>query len=111
MLRVNEQNEIELTRGDTAFLTVPIVNDLTGEEYIMEEDDTLTLTIKRSVTDKTPTLQKTAHGENTFHIRPEDTAGCDFAKYRYDVQLTRANGDVYTVIVPTTFRVGEEVTY
>lgn len=110
MLRINDANEIEITRGDTAYLTVPIVNEATGEEYVMEAGDTLTFTVKRTVSDSHICFQKVATGSNAFHIKPEDTAGCDFAKYRYDVQLTRANGDVHTVIVPTCFKICEEVT-
>ena len=49
-------------------------------------------------------------GSNQFHIEPEDTKFLSFGKYLYDVELTTASGDVYTVIVPTTFEVLKEVT-
>lgn len=111
MLRIGRENEIELTRGDTAYLTVPITDEATGEAYIMDAADVLTLTVKRTALDAAAYIQKTVTGANVFHIDPMDTANMDFGRYRYDVQLTRANGDVHTVIAPTVFRVCEEVTY
>ena len=54
MLYVNDDGSIELTRGDTARLSVSIQNDLTGEDYIVSATDTLRFTIKRTVNDPTP---------------------------------------------------------
>lgn len=111
MLYVNDNGTIRLTRGDTARLEITIVNSIDGDEYQLSAEDSLTLTIKKSVKDAEPLVKKELQGENVFHIKPEDTAELSFRKYFYDVQLTRANGDVYTVIVPTTFEIMKEVTY
>lgn len=113
MLHIDENNEISLTRGDTAYLTVPIHHSITGAEYVLDPNDTLTLTCKRSARTSEVTIifQKTLKGSNMFHIKPEDTADCDFRTYKYDVQLTKANGDVCTVIEPTNFKVTSEVTF
>lgn len=110
MLKVSS-NVISLTRGDSADISVPITNDLTGEEYTLAEGDRLTLTIKKRTTDATPLVQKTLTGSNSFHFSPTDTAGLNFGRYFYDVQLETEAGDVYTVIVPTEFRLLQEVTW
>lgn len=111
MLYVKEDGTIQLTRGDTARLEITITNSLTGGDYSLEPEDTLTFTIKKNVKDVTPLIQKTVKGDNIFHIKPIDTKELSFKKYLYDVQLTQANGDVYTVIAPTTFELTSEVTY
>lgn len=113
MLHIDGNNGISLTRGDTAYLTVPIYHSVTGEEYTIEPDDTLTFTCKRSArtSDVDVIFQKVLKGTNQFHILPEDTANCEFRTYKYDVQLTKANGDVCTVIEPTNFKVTAEVTF
>ena len=111
MLNVNSDGTIQLTRGDTARLEITIKNSLTEEAYDMAPDDILSFTIKKSVKDETALVHKESKGTNTFHIEPKDTAELSFRKYFYDVQLTRANGDVYTVIVPTTYEIMKEVTY
>ena len=111
MLNVNSNGTIQLTRGDTARLEITIKNSLTEEVYDMAPDDILSFTIKKSVKDETALVHKESKGTNTFHIEPKDTAELSFRKYFYDVQLARANGDVYTVIVPTIFEIMKEVTY
>lgn len=111
MLYVNDDNTIRLTRGDTARISVPITNDLTGSTYEMEDSDKLTLSIKKKETDAQPLVQKVLTGSNSFHILPSDTKDLQFGKYVYDVELTTEAGDVYTIIEPTTFEILKEVTW
>lgn len=111
MLYINE-NRVRLTRGDSAYLTVPITNDDTNDEYIMAEDDILELTVRKTVkTESSPILlQKRTKGHNTFYFLPEDTEPLAYGPYKYDVQLTTAAGDVYTIIEPHDFELMTEVT-
>lgn len=109
MLYIDDKT-IKLTRGDTARLTVPIINLANNGEYTMESGDILYFTIKKTAKDSDFLFQKSVTGSNSIHIRPEDTANLSFGKYKYDVQLTTATGDVYTVIEPSTFEVMEEIT-
>ena len=111
MLYVLSDGTIQLTRGDTARLSVSITNDLTKESYKVEETDTLILTVKRSVKDDCALFQKRARGSTSFHIEPADTSGIPFGKYKYDVQLNKDNGDVYTIVKPSCFEIMPEVTY
>lgn len=114
MLHVDTStNYIKLTRGDTAYIRVPIVNidqDGNETEYVMDNEDTLTLTV-RLPSDDTICFQKVVAGDNIFHIFPEDTNNMDFCKCKYDVQLDMANGDVFTVVGLAYFEILEEVTY
>ena len=109
MLYLLENGTIQLTRGDTARFAVTIKNDCTGEDYEIQPDDVLRLTLRKSVTDGQPAVEKVVTGANSFRLRPEDTKSLAFGRYLYDVELTTATGDVYTVIVPTTFEVLKEV--
>ena len=110
MLRISPTGEIELTRGDTAYLEIEINNEVTGEAYTIGRGDKLTLSLKKSVYDETPVFTKTIQGNNVFNIAPEDTSSLSFLKYWYDVQLTTSGGDVYTVVEPSIFRILQEVT-
>lgn len=111
MFTVDKDNAIHLTRGDTARLLLSsVMNLVTGKEYILSEDDTVVFTVKKTVYDTTPAVQITVPGGAAIHIKPEDTKEMAFGKYLYDVQLTTADSDVYTVISPTTFEVLKEVT-
>ena len=103
-----EGNTIRLTRGDTAYLNVPLL--ASEGQYEMSPNDTLTLSVKRNTRDTEYLFQKIVTGTNSFHIEPTDTAALSFGKYTYDVQLDTGNGDVFTVIPPSTFEVLAEVT-
>lgn len=108
MLKVQSNGDIELTRGDTARLTVS-VRDSQKQPYAVKEDDVLTLTVKKEYKDSTPLIEKKITGETTFHIKPEDTKELDFFTYKYDVQITTADGDNYTVIDDKKFKIANEV--
>lgn len=110
MLYVSTDGSISLTRGDTARLSVAIHNSITVTDYDMQPNDTLTLSVKKSVRNDELCFQKVSHGANTFRIDPEDTKSLSFGKYVYDVQLTTENSEVYTIIEPSKFVILEEVT-
>lgn len=105
-----EGTTIKLTRGDTAYLSVPITNTVTGNSYDIADGDILEFSVKKYTSDKNKLISKKIIGQNTFHILPEDTKDLPFGKYEYDIQLTTAKGDVYTVIDVSAFEVLNEVT-
>lgn len=112
MLYVDDDNVIELTRGDTARFDITIVNVVPGQPdipYIIQPDDVLEFSLKKTANDEEYLIHKKINGSSTFHILPEDTKSLEYGKYIYDVQLTVGN-DVYTVITPTKFKVLKEVT-
>lgn len=112
MLYVDEEtNVIKLTRGDTARFSLTVNNAATGSEYEVQPDDTIRFTVKKTEKDSEYLFQKVINGGLNIHIQPTDTNSLAFGKYVYDVELTTASGDVYTVIPPTLFQVLKEVTY
>lgn len=111
MLTVDRDNSIHLTRGDTARLLLgSVVNEVTGKDFVFSADDMVTFTVKKTVYDTTPTVQIVVPGGAAIHIKPEDTKELAFGKYLYDIQITTADDDIYTVIPPTTFEILKEVT-
>ena len=76
--------------------------DLTGA--------TCVFTVKMSKSDTSPTIQKSTavsgegqigsadQGECFFYILPTDTDSIDIAQYVYDVTVTLADGNSYTVV-------------
>ena len=103
-------NTIKLTRGDTAYLTIPLKLKSDESEYEMQPDDELVLSMKQYITDSVAVMRKEIVGKNVFHIEPSDTANLSFGKYKYDIQLNKANGDVFTVIDVSIFEILQEVT-
>ena len=111
VLIVDKDNTIHLTRGDTARFSIgQIVNTITNTNYTPTAEDTVTMTIKKTVLQADPFVQIIVPGGEVLHIKPEDTKAMAFGKYVYDIQITMADGDVYTIIPPTTFDLLKEVT-
>ena len=111
VLRVDKDNTIHLTRGDTARFSIGrIVNTVTNTNYTPTAEDTVTMTIKKTVLQADPFVQIIVPGGEVLHIKPEDTKAMAFGKYVYDIQITMADGDVYTIIPPATFELLKEVT-
>ena len=108
MLKTFEDNTVHLTRGDSAGLEVPLVNEQ-GKTYVMAENDTLTLRMKRNLADAEPCLKKEIKGENTFFFEPDDTKQLAFGLYVYNVRIITAEGKEYTVVEPSTFKICEVV--
>lgn len=112
MLKVESNNKIILTRGDSGTLNLSITE---GEETYDYSDDTVVFGVKRSVNDKDCVLMKTVeNGKIVF--TPEDTKNMEFGDYLYDVEVrhTDTSGEepvtsVYTVIAAAKFVVGYEV--
>lgn len=109
MLIVRDDKVIELTRGDTARLTIALNDDVTGEAYEVQPTDILRFSVKKTTSDDYLSFQKVIEGSNTFHIEPSDTKTLAFGTYVYDVELENDLGDIYTVIPPTKFKVLQEV--
>ena len=99
--------KLAMTRGDSESIQVTC-------SELFHTGDEITFTVRQSTEDPI-VLQKTVtefpDGEAFIDIDPEDTAGLDFGDYVYDIQWTRADGTVTTVIEPSRFRLKEEVTY
>lgn len=103
MLTIKSNNDIHLTQGDSAYLTVEITND-DGTPYNIKEGDTLTMTVK--ATNGTKIFSKTVQAYESIIIEPQDTADAGPGRYKYDIQLNTEN-QVYTIIPVSSFFIEE----
>ena len=98
-----KDNDIRMTRGDTAILNLSIQN-ADGTPYEITSDDTILLTVKKNTTAK-------AVADNRITITPKETESLEYGPYCYDVELRRTDGFVATIISPHTLTLCEEVTF
>lgn len=108
MLNING-SDIQLTRGDTAYIGLSITHD-DGTPYTRVEGDRLLFTVKKSYNSDYEFLEKEL-SDMAITIAPEDTQEMDYGNYWYDVELTTADGAVFTVIGPARFILREEVSF
>ena len=107
MYKVNGTT-ITMTRGDTARINVKILMD--GEEYTPEQGDVIRFAAKKDYADdETAILKIVPNDTMILTIEPADTKQLDFGYYKYDMQITFADGDVYTFIAKATLVIDKEV--
>lgn len=105
---------IQMTRGDTEGIIVRVVDEA-GEDVSLGSGDKIEFTVRRSASHPEKMIHKVVNtfqnGEARITLYPEDTDGLPFGNCTYDIQLTRANGTVKTIVKPSKFVIGTEVSY
>lgn len=109
MLRF-EDNDIYLTRGDTAYIGLNLT-DSNGEEFNGTMEDTVILSVKKEINEeKVYAFQVSVPFGVDIKILPEHTKNLEYGRYYYDIQINMANGDIFTVVEKAVFNITQEVT-
>ena len=104
-----EGTTITLTRGDTFEAHVMPITE-TGEEYVLQEGDTIRFAMKKNYKDETPLILKNIDTDTlVLRIEPSETKELSFGSYVYDIELTTATGDLYTFITESSLIIAKEV--
>ena len=105
---------ISMTRGDSEAIKVTI-KDTLGNVIPLVTGDTIHFTVREYIRSTTKIIEKIItefdDGKAFISIDPEDTKNLSYTSYVYDIQLTKADGTVKTIITPANFTITGEVTY
>ena len=116
MYKIVNGTSILLTRGDTFNCEITIMDGDTA--YEPTSSDVIKFYLKHpqmnvgrtAYLETSPVLTKTiSYSDMTLHLSPSDTSGLGFGAYVYDIELTKANGDVDTFINNASFTIVPEV--
>ena len=107
MLYIDEEQNITLTRGDTAMFVIAL-EDNNGEPYTPQEGDRLRFALGKNWGKDTLIIKDIPLDSCLLEIEPSDTKELPFKTYKYDVELTDADGHVTTVLLGE-FTVDKEV--
>lgn len=100
---------ITLTRGDTFKAQIGIT-DRNGNPYIPAEGDSVRFAMKATYSDPDPLLVVDIPIDTLILvIQPDDTHTLPFGNYVYDIQLTKASGEVDTFITTSKLKLTEEI--
>lgn len=100
---------ITLTRGDS-FIAEISITDQDNKPYNPVAGDSVRFAMKVSYEDAEPLLVKNIPVDTMkLVLDPEDTKHLAFGKYVYDIELTKATGEVDTFITKAMFKITEEV--
>ena len=105
MFKIEDDNRVTLTRGDSCAFDVVIKTD-SGEIYTPGASDVITFTMKKDSKTSEVLIKKTG---TTIVFKPDDTRKFKYGNYLYDVTLTTGGGAVYTIIPPTEFILSDEI--
>ena len=104
-----ENNTITLTRGDSFYSEIEIKNP-DKSDYTPQEGDSIRFALKKHYTDPEPLIVKNIPTDSLLlALEPDDTKELPFGRYVYDIELTKANGDVDTFIYEEVFELAKEV--
>ena len=110
-------NAIYLTRGDSLAATVTILT-AEGEPYTPEAGEQVRFALKHAkmnvsytdFSDQEPLILKQIPIDTlSLKLEPVDTKMLGFGEYKYDIEVTRLNGDVDTIIADADFELTPEV--
>lgn len=92
---------ITLTRGDSALLAIDLYKD--DELYVLQDGDVVRFALKQYTEEENCLVRKPltvdAEGNFILEIEPSDTKTLPFnTTYKYDIELTTAQGKVHTFI-------------
>ena len=110
MLKIDGNNNITLTRGDTLTLTVTLLHEVepvppatepTIEPYVPEQDDVIRFAVSKGYKGEPNYELKLSkvipHDTLTFTCSSSETT-LDYKTYNYDVEITHGDGCVDTFI-------------
>ena len=99
----SEKYKQKVNQGDSYGFTVGLQNDETGEIIPFEDGDIIRYTIKKDYKTSVITLQKvvstfTTAGKAEINVSSSDTNDIEVGRYVYDIELTKNDGQVITII-------------
>lgn len=99
---------ILLTRGDT--FTALIEIEKNGRIYTPTSQDSIRFALKKAYSDPEPILNiPIPYDTMVLMILPEQTKSLEFGEYKYDIEITFADGTVNTFIYESDFSIRPEV--
>lgn len=108
MLNIDENNNIYLTRGDTAIFDISLTDE-EGNPYIMGVDEIIIFSL-RKLYDKGLILIQKQSVTPSFSLDTVDTKNLTFGKYKYDIYLyNQVTYKLDTFLADKDFVIGEEV--
>jgi hemolysin activation/secretion protein len=110
MLKIDNNNKITLTRGDTLTLKLTLSN-ADGTEYVPESGDSLRFAISEGYENGDYYALKYEQSISvdtlSFTMLASETKKLEYKVYNYDIELTHADGTVDTVISSQIKIIGE----
>jgi hypothetical protein len=113
LITVDSNNNITISRGDTATLTITAMDTSVSPPVPFEfnAEDDIIFTVKKDPKNATALIEKTVHSDSTgvitIELTTSDTSERAFGTYSYDIRCKFTNDKVYTPQTPRNFIIAE----
>ena len=108
MLKVTG-DKVYLTRGDTGFLKLSILDDV-GDTFTPSEGDKVIFRLKKTTTSERLLIEKEVNLDTmVLSFDEDDTKHMSFGIYRYEIEVVTNLGQHFTVIENSEFEIGAEL--
>lgn len=110
MLKIRKY-DIQLTRGDSAYITLGIT-DNSGAPIEITGNDVIRCQVREAPNGGTVIFSGVIERDDeiVWHIRPVDTAAVAAKDYYWDAEIEFSNGDIFSFVPVSKFTVLPEVT-
>ena len=110
MLYIDSNQNITLTRGDTAYIEVSTLQNADGTDYEYDENDKIYFRMKYvgSVMEKELSIDL-SENKAVLALDPSDTENLDFGTNKYEMELVTAIGEHFTFIADKNFTISKEL--
>ena len=104
--------DIYLTRGDSGYIDFDLVDEA-GNPIVVDENATVRCHVRKAPNGGDLLFDgqiEIVDNKATWHIVPENTKTAELDDYFWDAQIEYPNGDVFTFIPSSYFKLMPEVT-
>jgi len=113
MIKIDE-TMISITRGDSAYIQLDI-SDMSGEPVTLSSRDIVRCQVRKRPNDgelvfEGDIIRSDQDNSIVWHIHPEDTMNEFVGTYYWDAQVEFTNGDIFTFIPVSKFKLLPEIT-
>lgn len=109
MLEIDRNQNITLTRGDTAYIDVTGFQNNDGESYTLIDGDKVYFRLGTNpILEKELTLDL-INNKAVLHLVPADTMNLPYSIFKFEVEVVTSIGDHYTCVADKNFTISKEV--
>jgi len=109
MLDIDRNQNITLTRGDTAYIDVTEFRNNDGESYTLIDGDKVYFRLGTNPPIEKELTLDLINNKAVLHLVPADTENLPYSIFKFEVEVVTSVGDHYTCVADRNFTIGKEV--
>lgn len=109
MLNIDNQSNITLTRGDTAYIDVTSLKNSDGTDYYYQTGDKVIFRLQGNNLISKELYIDFENNIASLTLEPEDTITLDILTYKYEIELITSENEHFTFVADKNFIISREL--